>query len=109
MILSAAVITMLYILDHLILKVILYSHVKKVYYMAMSVTTFIYIYVKQIICLSDFILLIPVQMTNEFVVHYIFIYNIRFYDNRMVKYVSKNISLLYWFGMYFEFCFLLLI
>ena len=44
MIIIAAIIVMLHILYHLILKVILCSHMNIVYYTAISLTTFMYIY-----------------------------------------------------------------
>lgn len=81
MITIAVIIVMLNILHQLILKVLLWSHMKIVYYIVIPITTFIYIY----------------NIRNNFIV------------TEQLNLSPTKYLIFYWFGLYFWFCFLPLI
>lgn len=81
MITITVIIVMLNILYHLILKVFLWSHMKIVYYIVISRTTFTYIY----------------NIRNNFIV------------TEQLNVSPTKYLIFYWFGLYFQFCFLPLI
>lgn len=73
----AVIVVMLNISYHLILKVLLWSHMKIVYYIVISITTFIYIY----------------NIRNNFIV------------TEQLNVSPTKYLIFYWFGLYFQFCF----
>lgn len=81
MITIAVITVMLNILYHLILKVLLWSHMKIVYYIVISITTFIYVY----------------NIRNNFMV------------TEQLNVSPTKYLIFCWFGLYFQFCFLPLI
>ena len=81
MITIAVIIVMLNILYQLILKVLLWSHMKIVYYIVIPITTFIYVY----------------NIRNNFIV------------TKQLNVSPTKYLIFYWFGLYFLLCFLPLI